>query len=215
MPRALFLTEGPRDSNSVRLTFDDGPHPELTPRLLDILGREKIHATFFLVGSLAQRYPDIVRRIALEGHAVGHHSHSHVDPRVTPSAVMRQDVHRSRRVLQDILGSPVRLYRPPKCVLRPLEFLDLWLFRQTIVLWNVDPKDFLQTSAEDVVKWFQSRPLRGGDVVLLHDSVPHTVAALPFIVAEALRAGLQFDTMEHLTRWPAWAEIAQSSSHRL
>src|SRR4029450_1220019 len=77
LPRRVFLTYGPSRSMSVCLTFDDGPHPVLTPRLLDVLAVLRVGAPFFLIRREAEKYPDVVRRMSNEGHCVGHHSYSH------------------------------------------------------------------------------------------------------------------------------------------
>src|SRR5436305_246824 len=77
LPRRVYLTHGPRRGREMCLTFDDGPHPDLTPRLLDLLADLQVRATFFLIGQEAEKYPEIVRRIAAEGHTVGNHTYSH------------------------------------------------------------------------------------------------------------------------------------------
>jgi peptidoglycan/xylan/chitin deacetylase (PgdA/CDA1 family) len=201
LPRALFVTQGPRSSRSVCVTFDDGPHPELTPRLLDVLAKEEIKATFFVVGQRAEKHPDIVRRMEAEGHVVGHHSHSHPDPVRTPILEMYRDVRAASRVLREILGHPARFYRPPHGKLRPADLPLIWSLRQTIVLWNVDPKDFAQPSAVHLGDWFATRPLRGGDLILLHDWFPQALAAMPTLAARVRREGLQFGSLEQWTRW--------------
>jgi peptidoglycan/xylan/chitin deacetylase (PgdA/CDA1 family) len=201
LPRALYITHGPRSSRCVCVTFDDGPHPELTPRLLDVLAKEAIKATFFVVGQRAEKYPEIVRRIEAEGHVVGHHSNSHPDPVHTSTLGMHREVLAASRVLREILGHPVRLYRPPHGKLRLADLPLIWSLQQTIVLWNVDPKDFAQPSAVHLADWFASRPLRGGDLILLHDSAPHAWVALPTIAAGVRRSGLHFGSLEQWTRW--------------
>ena len=201
LPRALYITHGPRASRQVCVTFDDGPHPELTPRLLDVLAKEEIKANFFVVGQMAEKYPDIVRRIEAEGHIVGQHSYSHPDPMQTPTLEMHREVRAANRVLREILGHPVRLYRPPHGKVRPADLPLIWLLHHTIVLWNVDPKDFGMPSAAHLSDWFEGRPLRGGDLILLHDSSPHALVAMPAIAAGLRRSGLQFGSLEQWTRW--------------
>ena len=77
LPRSVYLTQGPKVSHSLCLTFDDGPDPEITPRLLDLLGNFQIPATFFPIGRCAEKYPSIIRRMATEGHSIGSHTYSH------------------------------------------------------------------------------------------------------------------------------------------
>ena len=103
LPPRLPHTRGPRHSKSVCLTFDDGPHPEHTPRLLDRLAELNVPATFFLIGQEAEKYPDIVRRLVAEGHAIGNHTYSH-PVRETLSA--RQAARKSRRDRRPSRESP-------------------------------------------------------------------------------------------------------------
>ena len=80
LPRRVFLTSGPATSREVCLTFDDGPHPEFTPALLDFLKSRMVRATFFVVGRQAEQYPELVRRMASEGHVIDNHSYAHPRP---------------------------------------------------------------------------------------------------------------------------------------
>jgi peptidoglycan/xylan/chitin deacetylase (PgdA/CDA1 family) len=201
LPRALYITHGPRSSRCVCVTFDDGPHPELTPRLLDVLAKEEIKAIFFVVGQKAEKHPDIVRRIEAEGHIVGNHSYSHPHPMHTPTLEMHREVRVANRVLREILGHPVRFYRPPHGKVRPADLPLIWVQQQTIVLWSVDPKDFSQPSALHLADWFTARPLQGSELILLHDSFPHALEAIPAIAAKIRRSGLQFGSLEQWTQW--------------
>src|SRR5690606_35220120 len=104
LPRRRFIVRGPRSAQQVALTFDEGPHPEHTPRLLDELARHDIKATFFVVGREAERHPGIVERAAREGHAIGHHSWTHSEPSETPAPRLLDEVRRSIELLQSITG---------------------------------------------------------------------------------------------------------------
>ena len=99
LPRRRFLASGPTSDGAVCLTFDDGPHPEHTPRLLDVLAAQGIHATFFVVGARAAAHPEIVRRVVAEGHAIGHHSYHHREPRETTADELLAEVEDSVRNL--------------------------------------------------------------------------------------------------------------------
>src|SRR5262245_55083639 len=99
LPPALFrVRESPR-TRSVFLTFDDGPDPDHTPRLLDVLRHHDARATFFVVGERAERHPDLVRRAVREGHAIGHHSFTHGDPARTSAAELAAEVDRTSALL--------------------------------------------------------------------------------------------------------------------
>jgi peptidoglycan/xylan/chitin deacetylase (PgdA/CDA1 family) len=192
LPRRLFMVSGPKASRAVTLTFDDGPHPEHTPLLLDRLKARGIRATFFLLGAQAERHPDIVRRIAAEGHDVGHHSYTHGDPETTSWSMLADEARRAAKLMETLVGRSPHLFRPPHGKITASKALALWTLRQTIVLWNQDPKDFSCGSAEVLRAWFAGRRLEAGDVILLHDVHPYAADALDAMVDRATAAGLGF-----------------------
>src|SRR5262249_3985118 len=192
LPRRLFLTYGPAASRALCLTFDDGPHPEYTPRLLDALKQHDIRATFFVIGQEAEQHPDLVRRMAAEGHVIGHHSYTHSRPEETTAETLLQEVRRTQELFTRLLGRPSPLFRPPLGKVTVKKLWRLWRAGLQVVLWNLDPKDFACPSADMVRAWFQERVLRGGDLVLLHDTQPHAAVVVPDLAAAAARQGLTF-----------------------
>ena len=194
LPHRLFLVRGPADSGRVCLTFDDGPHPEYTPQVLDVLRDHGVPATFFVIGREAERYPELVRRMAAEGHAVGHHSYCHTAPTLTPARQLVEELRRTDHLLTGLLGTPPHLYRPPHGKVTAAKLWGLWRAGQTVVLWNVDPKDSARPRPEDVRAWFREHPLRGGDIVLMHDNGPHAAAVVPDLIRGASAQGLRFTT---------------------
>lgn len=204
LPRSLFLTAGPRRSGQVCLTFDDGPDPEHTPRLLDALAKQKVRATFFVIGERAERFPQIVRRIVDEGHALGNHTWSH---RVASQLSMREfstEVEKAGQLLADIAGAPVSLYRPPLGKITARQLFELWRRRHTVVLWNSDPKDYQCRSCDEVQRRLSSCAMQAGDLMLFHDNLPFAAEVLPSLAAQAVSAGLDFTTvLEWARKTPA------------
>lgn len=194
LPRRLFMTAGPPASRSLALTFDDGPDPAHTPAVLDRLRALGVRATFFLIGGKAQAHPELVARIAAEGHEVGHHSWAHTPPHRTPARTLMAEARRTSALLAGLLGRRPRLYRPPHGKLTPAKLLGLWALGQTIVLWNRDPKDTTCREVDPIRRWFQTEPFAGGDILLLHDVHGHIAPALDVIVERAARLGLGFAT---------------------
>ncbi len=182
VPRTRLIASLPPGDRVVALTFDDGPHPEWTPRILDVLARHGARATFFVVGAQAALHPDIVRRIAAEGHAVGHHSWTHSEPATTPTRLLLAENRRTRQFLEALLDRPAPLFRPPHGKLTPLKLLGAWAQGNVLVLWNRDPKDYQMPSATELRTWVSRQPLLAGDIVLLHDTHAHTAAALPHLL---------------------------------
>ncbi len=135
---------GPRTARRVALTFDDGPDPEYTPRVLDLLAREDVPATFFLVGERAARAPDVVRAMAAAGHEIGNHTWSHSNlwlcgPRRTDS-----EIRRAHDLLADLGGRPPRHFRPPWGAVNAAMFGALRRVAARCVFWSIQPEG-LQT----------------------------------------------------------------------
>jgi peptidoglycan-N-acetylglucosamine deacetylase len=195
LPPRFFLVHGPRRGGSVCLTFDDGPDPVLTPRLLDVLRDLGVRATFFVIGEKVECHPEIVRRMALEGHCVGGHSFHHAPPGLISAHQLIDEVRRTNVLLAELLGRQTRLFRPPYGKLTVSKLWRLWRASQTIVLWDVDPKDYACTTAEEARAFFQGRPLQGGDLILMHDDVAHALEVVPDLVGQAHASGLAFATI--------------------
>ncbi|GAA0627503.1 hypothetical protein GCM10010394_68070 [Streptomyces crystallinus] len=213
-PRALPYSPLCRRVKCIALTFDDGPGP-YTAQLLDILRRENVRATFFLVGNEpVHTHPDLVRRIAREGHVVGNHTWTHPVLTGLPEAEVRDQLSRTQTVLQELTGVRPTLMRPPKGltdarvtgVARELGLAQ--------ILWNVTATDYHNTTTELVRKLVLERALPGG-VVLLHDVLPWTVPAVPDIIAGLRKAGYTLVTVSQLYenmqpggQYPTWATPA-------
>ncbi len=164
----------PPRSDQIALTFDDGPNPVATPRLLDVLARHEVRATFFLIGNFARQEPGLTRRIAAEGHLVGNHTMSHPWlPRLS-SARIRQEIAGCNRVLEDILGVPVRFFRPPHGARRPAVLRQAAALGLCTTMWNLIVEDWKPQSPEALLARLERglagnrRRARGTNVVL-HD----------------------------------------------
>ncbi len=188
----------------VAMTFDDGPHPSLTPRLLDILAARNIKATFYLIGSRVAQWPQITRRIAAEGHEIGNHtwSHPYLNRRSTQNVI--REIDRTTEVIFDATGRPPVTFRPPYGAFTRSQRLMLHEHRRLpTILWSVDPQDWRRPGANAVA----SRILRGsrpGAIILSHDIHSGTIAAMPATL-DGLRArGMQFATVSQMLGWPLW-----------
>lgn len=192
-----------RDDTAVSLTFDDGPHPGSTDRILDLLATERVQATFFCVGRNARRHPDLVRRMVAEGHSVGSHSFTHPSPHEIGRSVLFAEYSAGRRAVEGATGRTSALFRPPHGDLAPGSTWMLRRLRLHTWLWTVDPEDWRPDAQADRIVAAVAG-VRGGDVVLLHDWVEQpvapealdrsaTIAALPAIIADVRARGLRFE----------------------
>jgi len=190
----------------IAITFDDGPHPQNTPRLLDILKERNIKATFFVVGQLAKEYPGIIRRILAEGHEIGNHTMTHPFniARLSEDRLMHE-VGDTHKALVDIAGYHTRLFRPPggatNATLKQ-RFYDE--FGYSTILWSVDPNDWKRPGVSVVT----SRLVNGahnGAILLCHDLHAPTVDAMPNTLDSLLTKGYHFVTVSQLINMEAAA----------
>lgn len=196
------MFSGPANAGGLALTFDDGPNATHTPKLLDQLGRYNIRATFFLVGGCMEDHPDLVRRIVAEGHAVGHHSWWHRSEG-TSSRTLGEEVQQCRKLIHELTGIQSNLFRPPRGNLSVAKILNLWRLRQHVVMWNVDPRDYLMRSSAEARGWAEKYKPAAGDVVLLHDDHPFVLDFIPQLANSARERNLTFETI------PTWLNLVQ------
>lgn len=174
-----LLWRMPAVDRTAYLTFDDGPNPTLTRTLLDILDRHDARATFFLIGSKAERQPDLVRALTDAGHSLGNHTYSHPDPWRTPRGELLGELDRTTAELENITSTPVRWMRPPYGhFTRPMR---AWCGqqRQQLTMWDLAPADYLErVSAADVERHVRAY-IRQGAIIVLHDNPRAADAMIP------------------------------------
>jgi peptidoglycan/xylan/chitin deacetylase (PgdA/CDA1 family) len=140
----------PRRAGELALTFDDGPNPAWTPRLLDILATHDVRATFFLVGRFAEAEPELVRRIAKAGHLIGNHSWSHPNLAFTACGHVRDELQRTSDTLAQITGQRVGYFRPPFGARRPCVLDAARAIGMIPVLWNAIASDWSDPSPDRI-----------------------------------------------------------------
>ena len=142
----------PARPGEIALTFDDGPNPAWTPRLLELLAGHRVTATFFLVGKFAEAESVLTRHIADAGHVIGNHTWNHPNLFWTAPDRVREELTRTKDTLEQITGRPVRFFRPPFGARRPDVLRTAWRLGMTPVLWNSMTNDWAQRSAERIAQ---------------------------------------------------------------
>lgn len=193
---------GDKSLKCVYLTFDDGPVPEVTPDVLDILDRYKVKATFFWVGENVGRYPDLAREVVRRGHRVGNHTYNHLNGWKTPHAVYIENILKANDIMRNTLGTDwrgVRLFRPPYgrggMKVRP------WLRERgyKVVLWDIITHDYNKNYTPQEIENIVFRYVRSGSVILMHDSIKakkNVLAALPRIIEGLQKRGYDFKSLD-------------------
>lgn len=184
----------------IAITFDDGPHKTKTPEILDILKKYDVPATFFVVGSCAENYPDIISRELAEGHEIGNHTFSHISLVNGDMSEMEKEILMTERMLFENFEYRPKLFRPPEGVCNKKIASVAASLDYSVILWNIDTRDWAHTSKDDIVNMVL-RNIESGDIILFHDAISgesHTAEALKVIIPALKEKGYKFVKVSEL-----------------
>ena len=192
------------DPGEIALTYDDGPNPQATPRLLDLLAKQDVRATFFLIGEFVRKEPGLVREIAAAGHTIGNHTMTHPWLSYCGADRVRTEIADSKAIVEDTIGAKISLFRPPHGARRPVVLEITSELALATVNWNIITHDWRPQPSEAIVSKVRNGIRRNevhgrGSNVLLHDGglgqprMP-SVEATETIIADAKAKGMRFVT---------------------
>ncbi|MDE1160404.1 MAG: polysaccharide deacetylase family protein [Acidobacteriaceae bacterium] len=184
------------DPSQIALTFDDGPNPAITPALLDLLAEHNVRATFFAIGRFVRSEPELLRRVHAAGHIVGNHTETHPWLAWQSNRRIAEELRACNQAIEDVLGAPVRFFRPPHGARRTFVLRTARELGLTTVQWNCMGKDWMKISAEQIVRNLQSGISRAernghGANLLLHDGSDTGLGADRHATVAAVRTLLQ------------------------
>ena len=196
---------GRRAGRTAYLTFDDGPNPTATARILDVLAAERVPATFFMVGAHVERYPELARRVVAAGHEVGNHTQHHVKLHVRGPGRIRRELEDAHGAIQRIAGVAPRLFRAPHGYRNPFVAPAVRRLGYRVCGWTFGVWDSARPGAEAIRRRVRVK-LAPGAIVLLHDGDGYdptgdrrqTADALPGIIQDARAAGYEFRPLGEL-----------------
>jgi peptidoglycan/xylan/chitin deacetylase (PgdA/CDA1 family) len=200
-----ILWRGRLRDGSVALTFDDGPHPVHTARILDILRQHKVPAAFFPLGRHAERYPDLIREMSADGHLVGNHTYGHRHLIFVSRETARDELSKSSNIIESITAQRPRFFRPPRGLVGWNALWEASRMGMRTVLWTSSPRDWTRPGAGWIARRVLTRA-RGGSIVLLHDAKyddlsedrGQTVSALPAIIAGLKDRGYRLVSLDEM-----------------
>lgn len=190
----------------IALTFDDGPHPVMTEKLLRVLKEGNVPGTFFVVGKMAERYPQLVREIVADGNEIANHTYTHTRLSRLDDTTILSELAQTRAVIQRLTGRDSLLFRPPGGAFTRRTLRATSEAGYKMVLWSILTKDVQGASAEAI----EHRIMRGaedGAIVLMHSGMPHTVDVLPDVIAKLKKKGYHFVTMSQLLGYEPAPEV--------
>jgi len=201
------VTGLPPGSKQLALTYDDGPNDPHTLRLLDVLAKHNVHATFFMIGRYVKQWPEIVRDVVKAGHVVGNHTFNHPNLIFVSSSQTLKEIQQCELALTDATGEHSRLFRPPFGGRRPATLRVVREAGLVPVMWNIAGNDWKGKPAGYVEERLRRR-IRGGDVILLHDGShltfgadrSQTVIATDTLIARCKADGREFVTIPEMIK---------------
>lgn len=196
----VFIRNGSRNKKLIALTFDDGPHPKETDKVLDVLSKYNVKATFFIAGKHAKWYTKPLIRASKEGHEIGNHTFTHPDiSSLTPQQI-ESEILECEKTLVEITGKKPTLFRPPFGSYREEELEDIARKNNyKIILWTtVDARDWQNPPASKIASTIIDNA-KNGDIILLHDyATENTVEALDILIPAMQTKGFKFVTVSEL-----------------
>lgn len=190
-PQDGIVRRGPSNLPVVSITFDDGPSPKYTPKILDVLAEKNVRATFFLTGRHIEKYPDVAKRIVAEGHEIGNHTYSHKDLFPARRKVAVNQIKKGQKAIRENLGITSDLFRPPRGLYTNAVRQMVVSRGYTMVLWTISSVDWRGLSAKRIAARIQ-KYIHNGAIILFHDSGAllkaegasreNTVKALPLVI---------------------------------
>ena len=203
--RGEIIWEVPMAEKLIALTFDDGPDPEETPLILDLLGRYQAKATFFALGRKVDQYPELAAREVLEGHEIANHTftHRYFNRPITPQ-LLSSEINRTNEAILRATGRRPVLFRPPGGYYGQavVDGAKLAGCKTVLWSWHQDTEDWSRPGTEKIIRKVLTNA-RGGDIILFHDHVEgksQTIAALQRILPELSKRGYRFVSVSELLR---------------
>jgi peptidoglycan/xylan/chitin deacetylase (PgdA/CDA1 family) len=201
----VVLKRGRLREPKIGLTFDDGPNPEITTSVLDILAQNRVPATFFLVGKRAELSPELVKQISVQGHEIGLHTYHHHHAYGMFLKKSIATISQGKAVLERIIDRPITWFRPPWGAMNLFELLEVKRLKLKVVLWTANAIDWdIRTTPVQIIERI-TKKITPGCIIVIHDAggdpgaPQNMLKALPELIKQCQTKGYRFETLTNIT----------------
>jgi peptidoglycan/xylan/chitin deacetylase (PgdA/CDA1 family) len=196
LPNSVLLINKDKKAKKLYLTFDDGPHPEVTIPLLDLLRAHDVKATFFIIGQYAIKHPELIQNMIREGHKIANHTYTH--PSFEKASLQKKlsEVIKTNNIIQEITGEKCEMFRAPKGHWDFKLLFKLFRLKITAIHWSRDSMDYLVEPPEKIINRFYKQPVESGDILLFHDDKDICIDALKTLIPLWKSEGYELAALE-------------------
>jgi peptidoglycan/xylan/chitin deacetylase (PgdA/CDA1 family) len=196
IPRWILIQKFPKNFNTILFTFDDGPNPKYSPRILDILDKHRLRACFFCVGKYARLHPELLREISDRGHLIGNHTYNHKNDNYTTYTEIYNDIRKCNDTLSAILNKRTGLFRPPRGKITLTNIYAANKLGLKTILWSVGGEEWSRNANQpfDYIANHILTSIKHNDILLLHDNHPNTIDVLAKICPILSKYNYDFDS---------------------
>lgn len=201
-----IIRKGLSNNNNIAITFDDGPHPKYTPMILDLLEKKGVPGTFFNSGFNISHNKELTKEVVERGHLLGNHSFNHRNALFTRRKKLKDEVLRTKELIEDITGKTNRYFRPPYGIIS-LSLIDICKnLNLSLVLWNLNTRDYQRKSYKKIIERILKKEIKPGSILLFHEcnfkndtlDYANTVKALEIILDITISKGLKLVTIQDM-----------------
>lgn len=196
MGRVVY--HGNYNGQKIALTFDDGPNSGVTERIVDILSVNGASATFFVNGTKAEKYPEILKKIVHSKCILANHGYEHKSIKKISSSEYIRGIDKTDSLISEYNVKRNLLFRPPYGDIKLLSLIKILIKKYTVVMWSLDSKDTEIRDSKKLINYFEGIELKNGDIILLHDDYRHTMEALTTIIDIIKSRGFELVTVDEL-----------------
>jgi peptidoglycan/xylan/chitin deacetylase (PgdA/CDA1 family) len=196
IPNSVLLINKDKKAKRLYLTFDDGPHPEVTIPLLDLLREHDVKATFFIIGHFAIKHPELIQIMIKEGHKIANHTYTHPSFEKATLQKKLSEVIKTNNLIQEITGEQCDMFRAPRGHWDLKLLFHLFRLKITAIHWSRDSMDYLNETPDKIINRFYQQPVESGDILLFHDDKDICINALKILIPHWKSEGYKLAALE-------------------